>query len=41
MPQLSLPSFLGLAAVVALVGGGLGTAVVLSSGAQEECTSTL
>ena len=41
MPQLSLPSFLGLAAVVALVGGGLGTAVVLSSDAQEECTSTL
>ena len=41
MPQLSLPSFLGLAAVVALVGGGLGTAVVLSADAQEECTSTL
>jgi len=41
MPQLSLPSFLGLAAVVALVGGGLGTAVVLSADAQGECTSTL
>lgn len=41
MPQFSLPSVLGLAAVVALVGGGIGTAVVLSANAPEECTSAL
>jgi peptidylprolyl isomerase len=41
MPQFSLPNVLGLATVVALVGAGLGTAVVVAVNSPEECLSPL